>query len=100
MHSCFSPCCLVSRRQLLMTEDNHSEHITSAFRRACETVPQHFSQPHIVTCKCGLHLGSPIQTSTNGIAGCSMEGYPVLFKSGSTSNYGNAPQIKSKTLWN
>ena len=50
--------------------------------------------------KHGLHMGSPIQTSTDGIAGCSMEGYLVLFKSGSTSNYGNAPQIKSKTLWN
>ena len=24
----------------------------------------------IVTCKCGLHLGSPIQTSTDGIASC------------------------------
>ena len=24
-----------------------------------------------VTCKCDLHLGSPIQTSTDGIAGCS-----------------------------
>ena len=24
-----------------------------------------------VMCKCGLHLGSPIQTSTDGIAGCS-----------------------------
>jgi hypothetical protein len=24
----------------------------------------------IVMCKCGLHPGSPIQTSTNGIAGC------------------------------
>jgi len=28
----------------------------------------------IVTHKCVLHLGFPIQTSTNGIAGCSMEG--------------------------
>ena len=25
-----------------------------------------------VTCKCGLHPGSPIQTSTDGIAGCSL----------------------------
>ena len=51
-------------------------------------------QPYAVMRKHGLHLGSPIQTRTDGMASCSMVRYPVLFKSGSTSNYGNAPQIK------
>ena|SRR5882762_5477717 len=27
---------------------------------------------NVVMCKCGLHPGSPIQTSTDGIAGCSL----------------------------
>jgi len=31
---------------------------------------------HAVMCKCGLHPGSPIQTSTDGIAGCLLR---VLF---------------------
>ena len=39
----------------------------------------------VVTHKRGLHPGFPIQTNADGIAGCSIEGVPVLFKSGSTS---------------
>ena len=49
---------------------------------------------HVVMCKCGLHPGSPIQTSTNGIAGCSRRGeickvcpeVPIYF-------------LKRKVLW-
>ena len=39
----------------------------------------------VVTRKRGLHPGFPIQTNTDGIASRSIEGVPVLFKSGSTS---------------
>jgi len=40
----------------------------------------------VVTCKCGLHLGSLIQTSVNEIAGCSwrdLASYVLVWKSSS-----------------
>jgi len=60
-------------RKSMAGQDLH-DRLSSRYRTDSNLAGQTHNLIHIVTHKCVLHPGFPIQTSTDGIAGCSMEG--------------------------